>query len=162
MAKVRATTPAPQLKTDDKINDKITELENQLKRALADYQNLEKRFAQEKTAFIKFACANLISNLIPSLEILEKAAFHSQDIGVKMALEEFRQALFSEGLEEIAPNEGDVFDPNLEECSEVVVGEKNDTIAQLVAKGYRFKDGGIIKPAKVKVYKSQNTQKSSN
>lgn len=143
------------------------ELENRLKRALADYQNLEKRVAQEKQSFIKFANSTLIANLLPSLEILEKAAFHSQDPGVKMAVDQFHKTLQDEGLDEINPQKGASFDPDLHECIEVLDSpDQNDTIAEVSAKGYRFADGLVLKPAKVKVYKSeiQNSkpQTSSN
>ena len=37
-------------KHDRKIGKQETELENQLKRALADYQNLEKRITAEKSS----------------------------------------------------------------------------------------------------------------
>jgi len=146
--------------------NQIQELENRLKRALADYQNLEKRVASEKQTFVKFANSTLISNLLPVLDILEKAAFHSQDPGVKMAVDQFRQALFLEGLEEINPKPGLPFDHEALECIEVIEGkpEQNNTISEVLAKGYRFKDGLVLKPAKVTVFKSeiQNSKSQIN
>ncbi len=130
----------------------VKDLENQLKRSLADYQNLEKRVALDRESFIKFANSSLIAGLLPSLEILEKAAFHSADIGVKMALDQFRQALTNEGLEEIDPKPGDPFDHSLHDCTETIAGEPSGTVAQTLSKGYRFKDGPVIMHARVKVF----------
>lgn len=144
----------PKIKSKSISEKAYTELEDRYKRAVADYQNQSKRYAQEKQSFLKFANITLIENLIPSLEILEKAAFHSPDPGVKMALDKFVQALTSEGLEEIAPSAGNPFDITLNECVETVPGKPDGGVAELVAKGYRFKEGPVIRPAKVKVYKN--------
>ncbi len=132
------------------------DLQSQLMRSRADYQNLEKRVSAERENFVKFANSTLLGNLIPSLEILEKASFHSQDIGVKMALDIFRQALLNEGLEQIDPEVGNPFDHDLCECIETreTKDQPDGTVAEVVSKGYRFKDGPVLKPAKVKVYKS--------
>ena len=51
-------------KDNKKHEDKTAELENNWKRALADYRNLEKRVAEEKEAVIRFANSILILNLI--------------------------------------------------------------------------------------------------
>src|SRR3990167_10841513 len=138
------------------LKQKLANLENQLKRAIADYQNLEKRGALERETFIKIANSNLISNLLPGLDILEKSAFHSQDSGVKMALEQFRQALKLEGLEEIDPKTGDPFDPRFQECVETVESQDQtpNTVSEVVSKGFVFRDGIVLRPAKVKVFKS--------
>ena len=46
------------------------ELEDQLKRVLADYQNLEKRTAEEKQELVKSANRGLILRLLPALDTL--------------------------------------------------------------------------------------------
>ncbi|MBI5358099.1 nucleotide exchange factor GrpE [Candidatus Amesbacteria bacterium] len=140
---------------DDQINnlqDQIIVLTDDWKRALADYQNLVKRFESEKHEVMKFANLNLISKLLPSLDILEMSALHSQDAGVKMAVKQFQDVLLSEQLEAIIPNIGDTFDPNIHDCLETITGEEENTLAEIVAKGYKIGDV-ILRPAKVKVYK---------
>lgn len=151
----------PSVQTHDD-SEELENLKNRLKRALADYQNLEKRIALEKDSFIKFANTSLIASLIPSLEILDKAAFHSQDPGVKMAFDQFRQALLNEGLEEINPNPNDPFDHTMHECIETVSEGIDNTIAQVLSKGFRFKAGPILKPARVKVNKSESPDQKPN
>ena len=136
----------------DEMQSQINILTNDWKRALADYQNLVKRFESEKHEVMKFANLNLISKLLPSLDILEMAALHSQDAGVKMAVKQFEDILASENLEAIVPNIGDPFDPNLHDCLEIVKGEPENTLAEIVAKGYKIGDV-ILRPAKVKVFR---------
>src|SRR3972149_10208696 len=128
--------------------------EENWKRALADYQNLLRRVETDKREFMKLANVNLIARLLPSLDILELAATHSQDLGVQLAASQFHEALNAEGLESISPKVGGIFDHNWHECSETVIGEKMDTIAELVLKGYKIGEY-VLRPAKVKVFKAE-------
>ncbi len=124
------------------------QLETQLKRALADYQNLEKRLKADKTDFIKFANASLIDKLLSVLDDLERAENHLKDKGLKMAIDQFRQILHSEGVEELkVKNTG--FDPQTSDCAELVIGPKNKII-NIIQKGYSL-NGKVLRPAKVKV-----------
>lgn len=137
-----------------KINtpDQIQILTDNWKRALADYQNLVKRVESDKREFVKFAQMSLISKLLPSLDILEMSALHSEDPGVKMAVKQFQDVLTDDGLEEIIPKAGEIFDHTIHDCSEVIPGEPDNTIAEIVTKGYKI-GGSVIRPAKVKVFK---------
>jgi molecular chaperone GrpE len=133
----------------------IKTLNENWKRALADYQNLLRRVDQDKKEYSKFVASNLIANLIPTLDIMEMAASHTQDIGVQMAAKQFLDVLVGEGVKIILPIVGDVFDPTLHECVETLPVSPDstaDTIAELVLKGYKLYDY-VIRPAKVKVFK---------
>ena len=146
------------LSADSIINPQINNYEENWKRALADYKNLQRRVEVEKQAFAKLASANLIARLLPSLDILELAAAHSQDMGVQLAAKQFHQALTEEGLEIIEPSVDSGFDHNLHECTETVDmtdGKAENTISELVLKGYKIGDY-VLRPARVKVFKSQN------
>lgn len=133
---------------------KLKTLEENWKRALADYHNLVKRIDADKRDFVKFATANIISKFLPSLDILELSASHSQDQGVKMAVKQFQDVLSAEGLQEIMPKIGDAYDHEIHECIETLSGDKDNTIAEVVTKGYKINDY-VIRPAKVKVYKHE-------
>jgi len=74
-----------------KLQDEITTLDQNWKRALADYQNLVKRIESEKSEIMKLASLNVVNKLVPTLDILELAAKHSQDEGVQMAVKQFQQ-----------------------------------------------------------------------
>lgn len=138
----------------EKLQEEIQTLDSNWKRALADYQNLVKRVESDKKDFVTYATANIVSKLLPTLDILELAAAHSQDQGVTMAVRQFQDTLLSEGLEVIDPKIGENYDHLLHECIETVSGEPNDTLAEIVSKGYKLHDF-IIRPARVKVYKSE-------
>ena len=129
--------------------------EENWKRALADYQNLVKRIDTDKKDFVKFATANIISKFLPSLDILELSATHSQDQGVQMAVKQFQDVLFAEGLQEISPKVGDTFDHEIHECFETLPGQPDNTIAEIITKGYKINDY-VIRPAKIKAYVKDN------
>ena len=127
---------------------KATSLENDLRRALADYANLEKRVNREKAAFAKFANAVLIEKVLAALDGLERAEKHLQDKGLTLALGQLKTALLSEGVEEIEVK-GKEFNVNEMDCVEVIEGKKN-RVAEIVNKGYKL-NGRVLRPAKVKI-----------
>lgn len=131
----------------------IDDLTNRWKRALADYQNLEKRYEKEKSDFVQFANANLILKIISVLEHLEKAASHLKDPGLDLVISEFKRVLATEGIEEIKCL-GDKFNPELMEAVGVVKGNPAEAVAEVVSKGYLLKEKVLI-PAKVKVCQSK-------
>ncbi|HJZ05285.1 nucleotide exchange factor GrpE [Candidatus Amesbacteria bacterium RIFCSPHIGHO2_01_FULL_48_32] len=135
-----------------KKTDEIKTLNENWKRALADYQNLSKRVEADKKEFVKFAAANIVTKLIPTLDVLELAAAHSSDPGIQMAVKQFQDVLSSESLQSIITAPGEPFDHTIHECIETILGEPDNSVVELVAKGYKI-DGLVIRPAKVKVYK---------
>jgi molecular chaperone GrpE len=144
------------------LENKVKSLDENWKRALADYQNLIRRVENDKKDFVKLANANLVARLLPSLDIMELSAGHSQDIGVQMAAKQFHQALVEEGLQIIEPVPDTIFNPQEHECTETVAlpgGKSENTISELVLKGYKIGDY-ILRPAKVKVFqKSEESKK---
>jgi len=142
-------------KTD--LKKRIDELENQWKRALADYQNLEKRIQEEKGAFVKFANQGLILKILEALDNLEKAEGHLSDPGLSLAVTNLRKILQDEGVEKIEVV-GRGFNPSEMECVEVVKGEKDNEITEEVRSGYRLYDK-ILRAAQVKVAKREINQK---
>lgn len=134
------------------LEDKISELENNWKRALADYQNLEKRVAQEKSDIIKYSNRVLILKLLFIVDSLEMMATHIDDEGLKMILKEFEQILKDEGVEEIEAL-GLKFDQNTMDAVELIEVKNKKQVNKAIEvsqKGYKFKDK-ILRPAKVKV-----------
>ena len=127
------------------------ELEEKLKRALADYHNLEKRIEEERKLLSKLSASLLIEKLLPILDNLEQAQSHFNDQGLEIVLKQFRDILQTEGVEEI-PAVGVQFDPHLHEAVETQAGEQENRIARVLAKGYKI-DNTVIRPAKVIVVK---------
>ena len=120
-------------------------------RALADYQNLLKRTADEKQEFFKYANERMIMEILPvyvnlkiSLEHVDETATKSGwGEGVKYIVKQFTDVLASLGVEEIKI-EGEAFDPATMDALE---GE-GVLVAKVVQAGYVYK-GKVLMAAKV-------------
>lgn len=134
-------------------------LKSQLARALADYDNLRKRVEAEKELWVKLAGQKIVSKMISVLDILESAQLHLKDQGLAIAISEFKKILNEEGVEEIRPEKGQKFDANGQEAVDSVEGGNIGEIAELVLPGWKFSEGLIIRPAKVKVYGRKSEKK---
>lgn len=132
--------------------DQIAQLKNQLARTLADYDNLVKRVQREREELSKVASLGILIKLLPVLDNLESAQEHLKDQGLAISIGEFKKVLDEEELEEVKPQKGDMFDENLHEATEIVQGGDKGTIAELILTGWKFKDGQVIRVAKVKVF----------
>lgn len=136
------------------VGAKNQELEDRLKRALADYQNLEKRVEEERKLLSKLSASLLIEKLLPVLDNLEKAQTHLKDEGLEIVIKQFKEILASEGVEEIAA-EGEEFNPNYHEAVEVSEGEKENMVVKVISKGYKI-ENTVLRPAKVVVQRRVN------
>jgi molecular chaperone GrpE len=134
-------------------NQEFTDLENQLKRALADYQNLEKRIAGERIEWIKIANKQLLLKLLPGLDSLLLAQKHTQDEGVRVAIKHFLDGLETEGVKKIETKDQD-FDPIFMEAVATLEGEEGKVLEETRA-GYTL-NGQVLRPAQVIVGKANN------
>lgn len=131
---------------DPREDDEVEKLTNQLKRALADYQNLEKRISGEKAAWIMSANKDLIMRLLPGLDSLLLAEKHTEDQGVKMSIKHFMDTLEAEGVKKIETTDAD-FDPHLMEAVTTQEG-KEGVVVEEVKAGYTL-NSDVIRPAQV-------------
>jgi molecular chaperone GrpE len=145
-----------QLQQDfESLQAQSVDLQNQLKRALADYQNLERRVTEGRDEIAHWATGGVIGKLLPVLDNLEKAVEGASEEekgsgwfrGVALAVKQFQDVLKSEGLEEIKA-EGE-FDPVHHEAVDTRDGEEN-TILEVAQKGYNL-NGKVLRPARVVV-----------
>jgi len=125
---------------------KIKDLENNWKRALADYKNLEKRIIEDKEQLAFYIKKQTIENVLPFLDNLEKIEQHLKDKGLELTLKDFKQTLISMGVQELEVL-GKDFDPNQMEAIEMHKGEKNKVL-KIVSKGYLL-NGKLLRPARV-------------
>lgn len=142
-------------KNEEKTNSEKQELESQLKRALADYQNLERRIEEERRVLGELSSVILIEKFLPVLDNLENAQKHLNDQGLDLVIKQFKDILASEGLEEVE-SEGVEFNPHLHEAVETEEGQVDNKIMKVVTKGYKIRDR-VIRPAKVIVAKAKQT-----
>lgn len=142
----------------DKLREENEKLENQLKRALADYQNLEKRVAEDRQNWIKLANRELLIRLLPTLDALLLAEKHTKDEGISLSIKNFMNALREEEVEKIE-TKGKEFDPLIMECVQTVEvdpstgsGQEEGKVIEEVKPGYMLHNK-VLRPAQVIVGK---------
>jgi molecular chaperone GrpE len=140
----------------DKVHNELEVVKAMLARALADYDNLSKRVDRERTDLCRVASVGVVVKLLPVLDGLEIAQEHLKDQGLAISLGEFKKVLSEEGLNEIKPKVGELFDEQTMEAIEVVSGASDNTVAEIVLTGWKFEDGMVVRHAKVKVSKKNN------
>ena len=129
----------------------VEEWKNKYLRALADYQNLEKTFLEEKEEIIKSANFQLILKLLPFIDSVDKGEIFIKDQGLKIAKENLLKTLKEIGLQEIEVLNHE-FDPRLAEAIDMVTGDKDNIVVEVLRKGYQM-NGRILRVAQVKVSK---------
>ena len=136
---------------------------DQLRRARADYENLNKRKTRELMEALDRGASSVVSQLLGVLDHFAfaiDAAKASEDDrlakGVEMVHNELLGVLKQAGLEEL-PGVGQPFDPAVHEALMQVdaadeLGEEVDepVVADVLRTGYGFK-GRVLRPASVKV-----------
>ena len=134
-----------------KIKSEREEYKNKLLRALADYHNLEKRVSEERQEFGRRAVQNFILRILPFLDNLEQAEVFVKDKGLEIVKTSFLELLEREGLKKIDVLNKE-YDVHVAEAVDLVEGEKDNMVVEVVRNGYEFNDQ-IIRPAQVKVSK---------
>ncbi len=129
----------------------IEEWKNKYLRALADYHNLEKRVEESRETIRKRANRDLLLRLLEILDTVYAAEVFIKDPGLKLVVDKFTSLLSQEGVTEIDLL-GKEYDPFTAECTEVVPGEKDNIVVDVVQKGYKQYDE-VIRPARVRVSK---------
>ncbi len=135
-------------KAQDKLLQKIADLEDKYRRALADYQNLQRRTQDEKREWARFSNKEMILKLLPILDTLMLAEKHTQDKNFVLTVQQFLQALEQEGVTRIKTI-GEEFNPHTMEAVSTTEGEKNKIVEEMRA-GYLFYDT-VLRPAQVVV-----------
>jgi molecular chaperone GrpE len=132
-------------------------------RLYAEFDNYRKRVAREKAELVRYGNEELLKELLPVLDNLERALEHAQKEegktepilqGLQLILEQFRSVLRRFGVEEIKTL-GERFDPELHEAvgEMELEGIEPQQIVQEVQKGYLLNDR-VLRPAKVIVGKT--------
>ena len=142
----------PKIEETVLLKEKVEELENQVKRTLADYRNLENRVQNERGEWILKANKQLLLNILPVLDTLVLASKHSKDQSLALSLQQFLDILEKEGVKRIE-TESKSFDPVLMEGIGAVEGEEGKVIEE-TRHGYMLYDK-VLRPAQVQVGKGK-------
>ena len=136
-------------KKDNKLQDKVDELEDRVKRQMAEFENFRKRTDKEKTAMFETGAKSVIEKILPVVDNFER--------GLAGLSEEEKKQPFAEGMAmvykqlmteldklEVKPIEavGQEFDPNLHNAVMQVESDEYESgiIAQELQKGYTYRD----------------------
>jgi molecular chaperone GrpE len=118
-------------------------------RERAEGENLRKRMLKQKHEAVAYATKDLAKRLVPVIDHFNLAIEHGEGgSGVQLALKELLDALAQEGLEEIAVEPGEAFDPNIHNALTTITDPTvdSDVVAELHRKGYRFKEHVLRAP----------------
>lgn len=119
-------------------------------RAIADYQNLERRSREEKNEVRLYASELILGRLLPVIDTFSKAKAHLNDVGLDLAFKELTAVLDEQGVKRMDVV-GKEFNPHEMDCIEVVEGNDNEVIEETLP-GYRFYEK-VLRVAQVKVGK---------
>lgn len=132
--------------------DQIDQLEDKVKRQLAEFENFRNRTEKEKHAMFETGAKSVIEKMLPVVDNFER--------GLATVPEEKKEDPFVDGMERIyrqlltelenigvKPIEavGQEFDPNLHNAVMQVESEEYESgvIAQELQKGYTYRDGVV-------------------
>jgi len=125
-------------------------------RALADYKNLQRKVDEERKLIFTIATANVLEQIIPTVDLLYKAEVFMKDPGMQIVKDQLVHMLEEFGLKEIALV-GKPYDPTLAEAVGTVEGDKDNVIIEEVRKGYMLGDR-VIRVGQVKVSKKKEVE----
>tara|TARA_B100000131_G_scaffold284711_1_gene293504 strand:- start:307 stop:828 length:522 start_codon:yes stop_codon:yes gene_type:complete len=144
-----------------KLQDENIELKDKWQRALADYQNLERRTQTEISQRVSEKTNNLLLNFLNIYEDFLRAenSLSKEKIntdGIQAVIKNMESLLSENNIKPIEAI-GEIFDPQIHEAVSMVEDNSLDdgTITQEVSKGY-ISGKAILKPSKVIVSKKKN------
>ena len=132
--------------------EKIAELEDRVKRQLAEFENFRNRTEKEKTAMFETGAKSVIEKILPVIDNFERgfATVEAEDEedafvgGMRMVYKQMMTELEAIGVKPI-PAVGEQFDPNLHNAVMQVESDEleSGTIAQEYQKGYTYRDSVV-------------------
>jgi len=136
-------------------------LEERLKQVDLEYSAFRQRLSKELDRQVKGEKAGLLCDILEVVDNLERAVesgknksdFEALLGGVELIHEQLIKKLSSANVEAIE-NKGQPFDPEEAEALGVVQVEEpelDQTVLEIVKKGYRLNDGKVLRPALVMV-----------
>jgi len=163
-APASGSAEAPAAEAPDPLEEAKQEtarMKDQLLRTAADFDNFRKRTRREAVEAERKGREDLLRDLLPVFDNLERATSHTDkatDVqsvaeGIRMVIRQFEDTLSKLGIERIA-TVGKAFDPSVHEAIQQM--ETNDhpagTVAAEIQGGYRTSER-LIRPALVVVAK---------
>lgn len=145
----------------EEARNKLQETEDKLLRLAAEFDNTKKRLEREREISLKYAEENILKDLLPGIDNIERAMEQGRETnsieslleGVELTRKGLLATLEKYGVKAIEST-GQPFDPNIHEA--LAMEETDQIEPNLVLreylKGYLFKER-LLRPAKVIVSK---------
>ena len=139
-------------KKKDKKDEQIEELNDKLKRQMAEFDNFRKRTEKEKTQMYDMGANSIIEKILPVIDNFERGLAavpeeQREDAFVVGMDKVYRQMLTELDASGVKPIEavGQEFDPNFHNAVMQVESEEYDSgvVAQELQKGYMYKDSVV-------------------
>jgi molecular chaperone GrpE len=137
-------------------------------RAVAELENYRKRAAREKADSIKFGNENIIKDILPLVDSMDRALQHADGYGysdsfkkgLKLLQDQLLGCLGKHGVQQIECVDK-TFDPNIHEAVfQVDAGAHEDNkVVEELEKGYRLHER-LLRPAKVSIFKRPKKENS--
>lgn len=138
-----------------KLNNELDAFKDRLLRVTAEYENYRKRTTKEKEGLYTDATSDVLKEMIPVLDNLERAITLDGNLedfkkGIEMTIKSFNTSFEKLGVEEIDTTQG--FDPNFHQAVMHVQDENFGTneVVEVFQKGYKKLDK-VIRYTMVKV-----------
>ncbi len=139
-------------KKTDALNEKIGELEDKVKRQLAEFENFRNRTEKEKSAMFEVGAKSVIEKILPVVDNFERGLSGLSDeekeepfaAGMQMVYKQLLTELDNLGVKPIEAV-GKEFDPNLHNAVMQVESEEygSGIVAQEMMKGYTYRDSVV-------------------
>ncbi|OIP85226.1 MAG: nucleotide exchange factor GrpE [Rhodobacterales bacterium CG2_30_65_12] len=138
------------------------DLRDKFMRALADAENARKRSERDRREAENYGGSKLARDMLPVYDSMKRALEVATDDqrgpvsglieGVELTMRELRNIFEKHGIRVLAPEVGDVFDPQIHEAmfEAPVPGTKAGRIIQVMAEGFMLHDR-LLRPAQVGV-----------
>tara|TARA_Y100000748_G_scaffold279685_1_gene258179 strand:+ start:65 stop:607 length:543 start_codon:yes stop_codon:yes gene_type:complete len=153
-----------ELSETELLQKKIEESHDSLLRAKAEVENIKKRSQKEVENAYKYSIESVLQEIIPIYDSLslscsltdKKMSKEQLEEGNKLLLSMFQQLFEKNNIQEINPKD-ESFNPEFHQAVSTIKDskQKNDTISEVVQKGYVLNDR-VIKPALVVVVKNKD------
>ena len=139
-------------KKKDKKDEQIEELNDKLKRQMAEFDNFRTRTEKEKTQMYDMGAKSIIEKILPVIDNFERGLAavpeeQREDAFVVGMDKVYRQMLTELDASGVKPIEavGQEFDPNFHNAVMQVESEEYDSgvVAQELQKGYMYKDSVV-------------------
>ena len=139
-------------KKQDALKEKVEELEDRVKRQMAEFDNFRKRTEKEKTAMFETGAKSVIEKILPVVDNFERGLASVPEEEKDGAIAQGMQMIYKQLMTELEnldvkpiPAVGEEFNPEFHNAVMQTESEEfeSGTIAQELQKGYTYRDSVV-------------------